>query len=211
MECFDPTESVAISELIPEIQIRLPDVSPVIIENELKRASVHFANRAKNLRCEMTIATEECISGYEIGLPKGFVPKVITNVKVFGKCYDQIGSCTDDSQNKKGFTLKNDMTWIEVNPAPTVADFRGIQLEALVVLDMNMCALPAKYYGAYGMDIINGTLSALYGMFGEPWYDLSASKYYTSQFYNGVAAGKEDRITEVYGDSGIPINARLII
>lgn len=192
---------VSLEALEAEISISLPKVDASIVRAALVRAAMRIVDKAKMLEYVVTQPFYPGTYGYEVELPDCVTVLNIKKVFLDGK--------------EVPFETKTS-NWIEldknyVNVACTECDDHKLEIHVFGGISPKACEIPKSVYERYGDDILNMTLSRLYGMNGEEWYDPNLVRFYGGLGKQGVTDAKQDKF-EQQSPEGIPIvNPGLIL
>jgi hypothetical protein len=187
LSCSHQADYVDFSDLAAEVSISLPEVSETIINASIYRATTELLE-ARVYRQTISLDYEKGVNSYPIESAECTSVLSISDVMF-------------DDYEVHDYKLDADK-WL-ILPDRLLGNCSGTSLTLLAALTLTRgsCKLPLEVYERFGRTIINITLSTLYGMYGEAWYDSANVRFYGGLGQQGIAKAKAAVLQDEVGDS----------
>ena len=196
-ETSEDTGYTSFDVLAAEVGISLPAVADAIVKAALVRATMKVVDKAKLIKHTITQDFFSGVRDYPLELPGCLTILQVESVKFMG---DEVP-----------FEVVDD-NWVRIdfNTCGGEDTRKGLDVVAYTGISRDACELPNTIYERYGEVIINRTLSTLYGMHGQAWYDANLVRFYGGIAEGGITQAKQDRL-EQDTVGGIPIDTGALI
>jgi len=201
-------EVISIDALEAELSIFLPKVASPISHAALMRSIMSVVDKAKLLRYKITQDYYNGVTGYPVEIPGCSSVLLVDEVKVSGTPveFEVLNGNWVELESNDSYQPPEVCQSVDncQSSADVVRD--GLEMDVYGGISKDACDIPLHIYERYGMIIINGALSILYGMQDEEWYSPEMVRFYGGIAKQGVSDIKQDTFDQVTPD-GIPLSA----
>lgn len=149
----------------------------------IRNAAIQFADKTSLLKRKIKVDLQCGLSEYPLDIPSC---ETITGVSYARYGNHEIQDC-GCSWNWGNVYFEFDDDVLKIHPAPTKDVFDGLEVEVIVTPSRDACELDAQFYYKWHDAIIDGALSEIHSMPGQPWSSVTRADYRNRKFHEEIS------------------------
>ena len=205
----------AISSLVPDVRVEIPEIPGFVAERQLLRALREFAEATRTWRVNIQVSTTAAAATVDLtaSLPAATELVDIISVKnisggappeprTFAWLDKNVSDWrTDTALDAKWFVLDGNNT-IRLVPTPSTTVANQYDVRIAVKPSLTATTIDDVVANKYDELLVHGALARLYAIPRKPWTDLNLGQYHLILFQGGIPAARTEAAEEF--QTGVP-------
>jgi len=206
---------VALSTLVPDVQVAIPEIPSFVAERQLLRATRDFAEATRAWRVNVQISVTTTVPAVNISglLPANTELVDVVSIKNTGggaplvpRTYAWLDKNTSDWHNDTDLNAKwyvldgNNSVRFVPTPSTTVAALYDARVAVKPLLTATV--IDDIVANKYDEVLVHGALSKLYLLPRKPWTDNALAQYHQTMFLASFPAARTEAAEEF--QTGVP-------
>jgi len=206
---------VAISSLVPDVRVEIPEVPSFVAERQLLRALREFAEETRSWRVNIVVSTTADTATVDLTtlLPTNTELVDIISVKnadggappkprTFAWFDENVSDWRSDTAlDAKWFVLDGNNT-VRFVPTPSTTVSNQYNVRVAVKPLLVATTINDVIANKYDELLVHGALSKLYAIPRKPWTDMNLGQYHLILFQGGFPAARTEAAEEF--QTGVP-------